>query len=208
MKILCVAMALAATNLTYAAGPEVGAGGMSAAWRGIVKPIVTPPKYPINPFGLPMGPYSLIRQDGQPLDVHKLTGKPVLLNFVFTECTTSCAPTTANLVRTYQDARDKKLELQIISITVNPLGDTPERLKKYAANMGADHPDWHWVTGRPEVVSQVMAHYGVLLGGSNPNNHRNGIYLINRWGEVFNEFPTGAYDHARMIREIQNMNKF
>src|SRR2546422_8254898 len=62
-----------------------------------------------------------------------IKGKVVLINFMFTSCTTQCPLTTANLVKV-EEALGENLgrDVSMISITVDPAVDTPAVLKKYS----------------------------------------------------------------------------
>lgn len=201
-----IAMAAALWDGSASAKDQTNTG-MSAAWRQL-KPSTAPePQFKANSFGLPIGPNTLVRQDGKPLDMGRFQGKPVLLNFAFTDCSTICTPTTLNLAKVRQEALAAGMDLELVTITVNPLGDTPERLKTFAQARQADHANWHWLTGKPAHVFQVIDHYGALVGKRRkPDDHRTSIYLINRRGEVFNDFPAGDFDHDRMQRELRGMN--
>jgi protein SCO1 len=49
-----------------------------------------------------------------------------------------------------------------VSITVDPERDTPEVLKQYAENFGADLKGWAFLTGEPATVRSVGRKYGVF----------------------------------------------
>lgn len=197
-------LALVLTTTIQAKPPS--ADGMSSAWRDIKPSKPVEPKFKTNSFGLPLAPHGLVRQDGKVLDLTRFQGKPVLLNFAFTDCSTICTPTTLNLAKVREDAMAAGIPLEIVTVTVNPLGDTPARLKEFAKVRQADHDNWHWLTGQPEHVFQVIDHYGALVGKQRkPDDHRTSIYLINRRGEFFNTFAVGNFDHARLGRELQAM---
>lgn len=185
------------------------AEGMSSAWRHIKPSTPVEPKFKANSFGLPLAPNGLVRQDGTVLDLSRLQGKPVLLNFVFTDCSTICTPTTLNLAKVREDAMAAGIPLEIVTITVNPLSDDPTRLKQFAKVRQADHDNWHWLTGKPEVVFQVIDHYGALAGKRRkPEDHRTSIYLINRRGQFFNTFAVGNFDVPGLGQELQAMNTY
>ena len=53
-------------------------------------------------------------------------------------------------------------KIAFVSITVDPERDTPEVLKEYAQNFGADLKGWSFLTGDPAVVHEVGRKYGVI----------------------------------------------
>src|ERR1041384_6287974 len=56
--------------------------------------------------------------------------KTVAINFIFTNCTTICPPLAATFARLQKEMGDKVgRDVHLISISVDPLTDTPERLK-------------------------------------------------------------------------------
>jgi protein SCO1/2 len=80
----------------------------------------------------------------------------VVMNFVYTTCTTVC-PVLSALFTQVQDRLGDRLgrEVLLVSITVDPLRDTPERLKAYAEARGAK-PGWFWLTGAKPSVESVL----------------------------------------------------
>ena len=91
-------------------------------------------------------------------------GKIVAVNFMFTTCTTICSPMTANLARVQKKllARGEK-NVHFISVSVDPEGDTPDKLKSYAALFHAQ-PGWTFVTGTRAQLEQVWRAFGVPMG--------------------------------------------
>ncbi len=47
----------------------------------------------------------------------------------------------------------------MVSISVDPLRDTPARMKNYASNLGAGD-GWLWLTGRRQTVTEVLVEFG------------------------------------------------
>ena len=104
----------------------------------------------------------LMTQDNQPVHFYDdlLKGKVALINFIFTTCQGVCSPMTANLARV-QSYLSKQMGLQVvmISISVDPLTDSPERLKAYADKFKAK-PGWYFLTGKKENVEWVLYKLG------------------------------------------------
>ena len=60
-------------------------------------------------------------------------GKTVAINFIFTTCTAICPPLTATFRRVQQDLAERAPQVGLISVSVDPTVDTPERLHDFAA---------------------------------------------------------------------------
>src|SRR5262249_9989095 len=81
-----------------------------------------------------------LNQDGKQIHIYRdlIKGKVVAINFIFTTCTTICPPMAATFSRVQNQMGDRLgKDIYLISISVDPAGDTPERLKTWGAKMGA-----------------------------------------------------------------------
>ncbi|MFZ2541146.1 MAG: SCO family protein [Gallionella sp.] len=72
--------------------------------------------------------------------------KPVMLNFIFTTCTAICPIMSAAFAQVAQQLGAENEALQLVSISVDPEQDTPEKLKEYAQQFGAG-TQWRFFTG-------------------------------------------------------------
>lgn len=107
-------------------------------------------------LALPDAP--LVDQHGRPVRLvgGVLRDRIVVVGFVFTTCTTVC-PVLSAIMRRVQDRLGDALgeDVAIVSVTVDPIRDTPERLLAYARKHGAG-PDWTWLTGTTHDVETVL----------------------------------------------------
>ncbi len=105
---------------------------------------------------------ALVDQDGKAVRVRSLlqAGKPVVVGFIFTTCTTMC-PMLSTIVARVQERLGDRVgrEVSLVSISVDPGRDTPARLKAYAARHHAG-PGWTWLTGGRGTVEQVLRGMG------------------------------------------------
>jgi protein SCO1 len=111
-------------------------------------------------------------QHGRKLNFYTdlIKGKTVAINFIFTTCTAICPSLSANFRRVQQTLGERleRGDIQLISISVDPATDVPERLKAFSEKFKAG-PGWTFVTGsKPELDGLLSA-----LGGYAPdrNNH-------------------------------------
>lgn len=93
----------------------------------------------------------------------------VVMDFVYTTCTTVC-PVISAVFGQVQDKLGDQLgdEVVLVSVSVDPVRDTPQRLKAYAATHKAQ-PGWIWLTGGKRTMDEVLDG----LGAYTPNfeNH-------------------------------------
>ena len=82
----------------------------------------------------------------------------VVMNFIYTTCTTQCPLNSQILSQVEKSLSQQEHEgVRLVSLSIEPGTDTPERLKDYAEKIGAG-PGWTWLTGyRPEVNELLNA---------------------------------------------------
>ena len=109
-------------------------------------------------------------QSGKQLNFYTdlVKDKVVAINFVFTTCTAICPSLTATFRRVQQEAAARGLQVQLISVSVDPTTDTPERLKDFATKFKAE-PGWTFVTGEKTRIDSVLQALGAAV--SNKNDH-------------------------------------
>ena len=124
-------------------------------------------------------PNSLVYdQNGKQLDFYTdlIKGKIVAINFIFTTCTASCPPLTATFRKVQQDAAQRGLDVKLISISVDPTVDTPERLLAFSQKFNAE-PGWTFVTGDKGEIDSLLKGLGAAV--TNRNDHTPMIMIGN-----------------------------
>jgi protein SCO1/2 len=114
----------------------------------------------------------LINQNNQSVHFFDdlLKGKTVLINLMFTTCTGICPTMTANLQKVQGLLGDRVgKDINMISVTVDPLTDTPGALKNYATKFNVK-PGWHFLTGSKADVDVVLRKLGGYVDDKNDHN--------------------------------------
>jgi protein SCO1/2 len=104
----------------------------------------------------------LMDQDGAPLQFRSevIGDRVVVVDFVFTTCTTVCPALSALFTRVQERLGDRLGRgVELVSVSLDPAHDTPERLKAYARRHAAG-PHWTWLTGPQEDVERVLRGLG------------------------------------------------
>jgi cytochrome oxidase Cu insertion factor (SCO1/SenC/PrrC family) len=107
----------------------------------------------------------VLDQDGNKLHFYTdlIKGKTVAINFIFTNCTTICPPLAATFARLQKEMGDKiGKDVHLISISVDPVTDTPERLKAWGAKFKAG-PGWTFVTGEKQEMDKLLNALGAAV---------------------------------------------
>ncbi|MGB8693320.1 MAG: SCO family protein [Steroidobacteraceae bacterium] len=107
----------------------------------------------------------MVRADGigVSLDKEFNDGRPVVLNFIFTTCTTICPMTSQVFAMLQGRLKGTNTQAHLISISIDPEQDTPARLRAYAARYQAG-PAWQHYTGTLQASIQAQQAFDVYRG--------------------------------------------
>ena len=149
----------------------------------------------------------VINQDGQRLKFYDdvLKDNIVVISFIFTNCQGACPLMTRNLTMIRdmlpEHVRD---EINFISISLDPVRDTPAAMKEFAQTHDADQDRWLWLTGQPDNVNLVTkklgtytdeleAHTTMLIAANVRKSH---------WTKIQpNVPPNGVVERLRLLVE-------
>jgi cytochrome oxidase Cu insertion factor (SCO1/SenC/PrrC family) len=139
---------------------------------------------------------AVVDQNGRKLNFYTdlVKGKTVIINFIFTTCTTICPPLTATLRRVQQDLGDHAgRDVHLISISVDPTTDVPERLKEFSAQFKAG-PGWTFVTGSKPEIDGLLKALGAFV--ADRNDHTPMILIgndaANYWTRTYGLAPAST----------------
>lgn len=142
-----------------------------------------------DPVSWEIEDFTFTNQNNEDFSLEDLEGEIWLADFVFTNCTTVCLPMMTNMTEIQKQLEQEGLDVRIVSFSVDPTIDSPEILKSYAENYGADLGSWDLLTGySPEKIDQfAMENFKTVA--RKPENedqvvHGTSFYLVDRDGVV------------------------
>ncbi len=129
------------------------------------------------------------------------SGRPVLLNFIYTTCTTICPVLSATFAEVQDILAAESGEVRMISISVDPDYDTAARLRDYAEAHGAG-PSWQFLTGSLSNVLAVERAFGAYRGDK--ANHTP-LTFMHAGGDSSWVRLEGFANAADIVREYRRM---
>jgi protein SCO1 len=133
----------------------------------------------------------LYDQHGKPVRFYDdlVKDKTVIINLMYTGCGETCPANTAELAK-INDLLGQRMgrDIVMVSLSIDPLADTPARLKQYWESFGAK-PGWLFLTGKPGDVDRLRHELGAYdldpVIDANPSQHAGFITVgndrTNRW---------------------------
>lgn len=183
MKLLNIATAF--LLLVFAAAPAA-AHGMKELGEEMSKR----EKY-FQPLDKETPSFALKDAKGQPVRLSDFRGKAVVLHFIYASCPDAC-PLHADLLGRVQSMVNEtpmQDQVQFVTITTDPVNDTPEILEAYGPPHGLDSSNWVFLTSGPE----------------NPEETRE---LVERFGHRFDVIDGGAQIHAVVTHVIDKEGRW
>jgi cytochrome oxidase Cu insertion factor (SCO1/SenC/PrrC family) len=133
----------------------------------------TPPGFgaetPDSDVKLQIPDVMVLDQDGNKLRFFSdlVKDRTVAINFIFTTCTTICPPLAATFRRVQQEMGDRVgSDIRLISISVDPVTDVPERLKAFSAKFKAA-AGWTFITGGKSEIDLLLKALGAAVADKN-----------------------------------------
>ncbi|MGF7000934.1 protein SCO1/2 [Paraburkholderia sp. GAS32] len=107
----------------------------------------------------------LVRDDGQTVSLKNEVddGRPVVLTFIYTTCTSICPMISQTMSQLQSELGADRDKVHLVSISIDPEQDTPERLREYAKKFGAG-PEWQHYTGTVAASVATQRAFNVYRG--------------------------------------------
>jgi cytochrome oxidase Cu insertion factor (SCO1/SenC/PrrC family) len=152
----------------------------------------------------------LLTQDGRPVRFYSdvLKDRAVVVNVMFTSCKDACPLITRQLVQVREELADLfGNRVFFVSITSDPVRDTPAAMKAFAREQSAASAGWTFLTGTKENVYEVLGRLGARP--QDVEDHVTVLYLLDvdnkRMRRMLPNQPPAAI--AEAVRDIASPAK-
>jgi len=169
-----------------------------------------PPARPLPVLGA-VPDFHFTDQNGASFGPETLAGKPWVADFVFTRCPSVCPLMTERLAALQPRLGER---VHVVSISVDPDFDTPERLRAFAAEHGATSPRWHFLTGDSAGVQRAVTEgFKISVVHEGPADdvlnliHGVHLVLVDGRGRIRGYYDsTDADALERLVREARHLD--
>jgi protein SCO1/2 len=152
----------------------------------------------------------LSNYNGKPVNIDQYKGKAVLVTFIYDHCPDICPLIVSNLhaAQNQMSAAERK-QLQIIAVSVDPTGDTPQTVKKFLADHQMTGRMDYLIGSRPQ-LENVWADWNIKQkndpSNKNPDavEHSALIYGISGTGDITTLYPAN-FNPDQIVHDVPKL---
>lgn len=147
-------------------------------------------------------------QDAEELHLKDLKGKNLVMVMIFTSCRTACPILVADMKKVHAKIEKNKLkDTSLVLISIDPANDTPEVLKKFAAERNMDQAPWIFLRSDEESTREFANVLAVKYKKISPIefSHSNIISVFNRNGELVSQEEGSGINSDAVAKTVNEL---
>lgn len=155
-------------------------------------------------IGKKPGNHTLIDQDGNRFSLSEYIGKPLIINFIYTNCSHVCHISTAILAGIRDDMiRELGQNIHILTVSFDYEMDTPQRMKEYGGNFTKSFKYWRFAAGDKKTIEKLTEEFGFSYQKTKEGfDHINMISIMDLNGKIYKNVFYGTGDNDRADKEL------
>lgn len=154
--------------------------------------------------------YTFTNSMGRVVRLSEFQGRALAITFIFTRCPfpTFCPRLSSN----FSEAAEKLKAMSggptnwhLLSLTIDPEYDTPERLEGYARRYKADANHWDHLTGALIDITAISEAFGLQFWRANPNepiNHNVRTVVVDATGRIQWITPENEWKPDTLVEQM------
>ncbi len=154
--------------------------------------------------GEKMRDHSLVSQDGQPVKVSDFQGKPLVLSFVYSQCSHTCGTLTETLKAAFE-GQGLARKFRSLTVGFDHLNDSPEAMKEYGLKFVDSFEGWTFASGDARTIGSLTADAGFFFRRTESGfDHPNIALVIGPDGRLFKRLHSGAIEHGELAKALED----
>ena len=189
------AAALAAVLAVSLAGVSGGTAPVSSAQTSPFDGALMPP-------GARAPDFHLHDQYGRPISMSGFRGRPVVVTFLYTTCTSSCPAEAMQIKGAFDDLGH---DLPAVAISVDPGSDTPKSARKFLAEQGMPGRIRFALGSRAELAP--IWHRYAITPQTPQAEHMALIILVDKRGVMRVSYPQAETTPERLAHDLRILER-
>jgi protein SCO1/2 len=174
-----------------------------------VKPTAPPMPMATAEVGDLLPDCALVDQSGRPFHLRDFKGKALVLTFIYSRCVIpEFCPLINRRLESVQKAfsvRDAPANWTLVSVSMDPEFDTPERLTTYSAAYRPDPARWLFATGKPRDIETLGSAFGLFVQRQGQElNHNMRTVVVNPDGRIRSVFTGNDWSIEELLDEVES----
>jgi protein SCO1 len=145
-------------------------------------------------------------------------GNITVVSYIFTNCPDICPLTTNNMRLIQEKVNKEKIRgIKFVSISFDPLQDSPTTLRKFAEVRDLDLSNWTFFTGTKPTIDSLMKQIGIIavIGDSTVFKsgkkiyyyvHTDRIQLMDKDGKIRKNYKGSSINTSEIVKDIKLLN--
>lgn len=149
-------------------------------------------------------------EEGEEIQLEDLKGKTLVMVMIYTTCKAACPRLVADMRNIEDKIPEKSLDdLRFVLVSIDPVNDTPERLKAFAIENFMDGEQWTFLQGTETSVREFANVLAVKYKQISPLDfsHSNIISVFNTDGELMHQQEGLGVDNKETVETILQLTQ-
>ena len=154
---------------------------------------------------------TFVDENGRKRDFRSFQGRTVVLTFIYTRCPmpTFCPLMDRNFAAIQKKLKDEAMarRVHLVSVSFDPLTDTPPVLKQHAKQLGADPAVWTFLTGNRDEIDQFAARFGVsvarAMNDQRDITHNLRTAVVDEQGKLVKVYTGNEWTPDQVLADVQ-----
>jgi protein SCO1/2 len=158
--------------------------------------------------------FELTNQAGETFGTKDLEGEVYVANFIFTRCRATCPRMTAQMKKLQTRYEKANVPIALVSFSVDPKNDSPEKLREYGKRYGADFGRWTFLTGKEAKIRRLLEKgFRVVMGKKERIKnmidiaHTTRFVIVDREGGIRGHYPSDDEGIDEIFHRSQHVLK-
>jgi len=159
-----------------------------------------------QPLGKLPAHYTFTERSGAEMTFGDIQGKFAIVDFIFTSCPGPCPPMAVQMGSLQERVREMD-DVVLVSISVDPMNDTPQVLGDYAESVDADDDTWLFARMPIDFVNELTRTEFLLGDGGIPLAHSTKFVLVDREGRgrgLYDPLKDGGWVE-KVLRDLETL---
>ena len=145
---------------------------------------------------------------GRVVNLTEYRGQPLLVSLIYTGCADVCPTMIDNLYPAVQAAQQAlgKDSFSIVTIGFDTSNDSADRMRSFAREHGIDLPNWDFLAGTAEAVSQLSGATGfTIVPSAGGFEHMAQISIVARQGRIYQQIYGGVFSIPALVEPLKDI---